>query len=117
MDGGAADGEDLHQLSDGVLAGGVYADQLRPLAGNQLGFLDAETAQLLREHHRAQLRARMKAGPGARSRELVMGKSCQFKPGGAGGARTHDRRIMRSTALCIVRTTCTDTTEPCRRWP
>ncbi len=24
---------------------------------------------------------------------------------------------MRSTALCIVRTTCTDTTEPCRRWP
>ena len=52
MDGGAADGEDLHQLSDGVLAGGVYADQLRPLAGGQLGFLDAETAQLLREHHR-----------------------------------------------------------------
>ena len=34
--------------------------------------------------------------------------------GGAGGARTHDRRIMRSTAPCIVRTTCTDTTEPCR---
>ena len=89
MDGGAADGEDLHQLGDGVLAGGVYADQLRPLAGSQLGFLDAETAQL---------RARMKAGPGARSRELVVGKSCQFKPGGAGRARTHDRRIMRSTA-------------------
>jgi hypothetical protein len=33
---------------------------------------------------------------------------------GAGGARTHDRRIMRTTAPCIVRTTCTDTTEPCR---
>jgi predicted nucleic acid-binding protein len=37
--------------------------------------------------------------------------------GGAGGARTHDRRIMRSMARRIVRTTCTDTTEPCRRWP
>ena len=36
---------------------------------------------------------------------------------GAGGARTHDRRIMRSTALCIVRTTCTNTTESCHRWP
>jgi hypothetical protein len=34
---------------------------------------------------------------------------------GAGGARTHDRRIMRSTAPRIVRTACTDTTEPCRR--
>jgi hypothetical protein len=56
MDGGAADGEDLHQLGDGVLAGGVYADQLRLPAGGQLGFLDAETAQLLREHHWAQLR-------------------------------------------------------------
>jgi hypothetical protein len=29
---------------------------------------------------------------------------------GAGGARTHDRRIMRTTATCTVRTTCTDTT-------
>jgi len=36
---------------------------------------------------------------------------------GAGGARTHDRRIMRSTATCTVRTTCTDTTEPCRWRP
>jgi len=36
---------------------------------------------------------------------------------GAGGARTHDRRIMRSLASCTVRNTCTDTTEPCRRWP
>ena len=36
--------------------------------------------------------------------------------GGAGGARTHDRRIMRSTAPCIVRTSCTDTTESCHRW-
>src|ERR1035438_4187375 len=36
--------------------------------------------------------------------------------GGAGGARTHDRRIMRSTAPCTVRASCTDATEPCRRW-
>jgi hypothetical protein len=36
--------------------------------------------------------------------------------GGAGGARTHDRRIMRSPARRIVRTTCTDATEPCRLW-
>jgi hypothetical protein len=27
------------------------------------------------------------------------------------------RRIMRSLASCTVRNTCTDTTEPCRRWP
>jgi hypothetical protein len=37
--------------------------------------------------------------------------------GGAGGARTHDRRIMRSTASCTMRASCTDDTEPCRRWP
>jgi hypothetical protein len=86
-------------------------------AGDRLVFLDAETAQLLREHHRAQLRARMKAGPGARSRELVMGESCQVKPGGAGGARTHDRRIMRSPAWRSWRATCMGTTESCRRWP
>ena len=34
--------------------------------------------------------------------------------GGAGGARTHDRRIMRSVASCIARASCRDTTEPCR---
>ena len=27
------------------------------------------------------------------------------------------RRIMRSTATCIMRASCTTTTEPCRRWP
>ena len=32
--------------------------------------------------------------------------------GGAGGARSHDRRIMRTTATCTARTSCTDTTEP-----
>jgi len=32
-------------------------------AGDRLVFLDAETADLLRAHHRTQLRARMKAGP------------------------------------------------------
>ena len=31
--------------------------------------------------------------------------------GGAGGARTHDRRIMRSTAPCGVRASCTDDTD------
>jgi hypothetical protein len=36
---------------------------------------------------------------------------------GAGGARTHDRRIMRSTASCTVGASCTDTAEPCRWWP
>src|SRR5580693_7823150 len=38
-------------------------------------------------------------------------------PSGAGGARTHDRRIMRTTAQRSRRSTCTDTTEPCHRWP
>ena len=43
--------------------------------------------------------------------------STGIKPaGGAGGARTHDRRIMRSTARCSGCATCTDTTESCRRW-
>ena len=37
--------------------------------------------------------------------------------GGAGGARTHDRRIMRSPARRSERANCTDTTEACRRWP
>ncbi len=37
--------------------------------------------------------------------------------GGAGGARTHDRRIMRTTARRSGRTTCTDTTESRRWWP
>ena len=36
---------------------------------------------------------------------------------GAGGARTHDRRIMRTTASCTMRTSCTDTTESCLRCP
>ena len=39
------------------------------------------------------------------------------EPCATGGARTHDRRIMRSTTPCIVSASCTDTTEPCRRWP
>jgi hypothetical protein len=34
----------------------------------------------------------------------------QFRLGGAGGARTHDRRIMRSTASCTMRPSCTDGT-------
>jgi hypothetical protein len=37
--------------------------------------------------------------------------------GGAGGARTHDRRIMRTAARRSGRSTCTDTTAPCHRWP
>jgi hypothetical protein len=35
----------------------------------------------------------------------------QVNPGGAGGARTHDRRIMRSTATCTKRANCTDATD------
>ncbi len=33
--------------------------------------------------------------------------------GGAGGARTHDRRIMRSTAPCNTHASCTDDTDHC----
>jgi hypothetical protein len=36
--------------------------------------------------------------------------------GGAGGARTHDRRIMRTSARRIGCTTCTGTTESRRQW-
>ena len=37
VDGGAADGEDLHQLGDRVVASGVHAGQLGLLAGSELG--------------------------------------------------------------------------------
>ena len=40
-------------------------------AGDRLVFLDAETADLLRAHHRAQLRARMKAGAAWQDHDLV----------------------------------------------
>jgi integrase len=40
-------------------------------AGDRLVFLDAETADLLRAHHKAQLRARMKAGPTWQGNDLV----------------------------------------------
>jgi hypothetical protein len=33
--------------------------------------------------------------------------------GGAGGARTHDRRIMRSTAPCTTHASCTDDADHC----
>jgi hypothetical protein len=39
----------------------------------------------------------------------------QLDAGGAGGARTHDRRIMRSLARRSGCAACTDTTEPCHR--
>jgi hypothetical protein len=173
-------------------------------------FLDAETADLLRAHHRTQLRARMKAGPAWQDNDLVFCQpdgrpwnpdhvskrfkklaaqagvpviklheggrhtgnslmrdagmdqevrmrevghagrdindrythvlnayilrpvilrpsnpenvpatrpqgadkraSPQFRLGGAGGTRTHGRRIMRSTAPCNERASCTDGT-------
>ena len=40
-------------------------------AGDRLVFLDAETADLLRAHHTAQLRARMKAGPAWQDNDLI----------------------------------------------
>jgi integrase len=40
-------------------------------AGDRLVFLDAETADLLRAHHRAQLRARMKAGAVWQDNDLI----------------------------------------------
>jgi hypothetical protein len=45
----------------------------------------------------------------------------QLKVCGAGGARTHDRRIMRTTVPCTVRASCTDGTglshrRHSRRW-
>lgn len=41
-------------------------------AGDRLVFLDAETANLLRAHHRAQLRTRMKAGPARQHNDLSL---------------------------------------------
>ena len=40
-------------------------------AGDRLVFLDVETADLLRAHHRAQLRARMQAGPAWQDNDLI----------------------------------------------
>jgi hypothetical protein len=39
--------------------------------GGPAGVLDAETADLLRMHHRAELRARMKAGPAWQDNDLI----------------------------------------------
>jgi hypothetical protein len=41
VDGGAADGEDFHEVGDGVFAGGVHAGELGLLAGGELGLLAA----------------------------------------------------------------------------
>lgn len=39
VDGGAADGEHLHEFGDGVLAACVHAHQLGLLAGGEFGLL------------------------------------------------------------------------------
>src|SRR5580704_19255402 len=44
VDGGAADGEDFHEVSDGVLTGVVHAGELGLLAGGELGLLASELA-------------------------------------------------------------------------
>jgi hypothetical protein len=47
----------------------------------------------------------------SRSKPKPSGKrQARLGLGGAGGARTHDRRIMRSVTLCIVCASCTDDT-------
>src|SRR5580658_482594 len=54
---------------------------------------------------------------GLRAGERIRPAGLPFTRGGAGGARTHDRRIIRTTARRSRRSTCTDTVEPCHRWP
>jgi len=96
-------------------------------AGDRLVFLDHDTAELLREHRKVQIKAPMAAGPAwqdndlrpsgpervpaAGSQEADNRASPQLRWGGAGGVRTRDRRIMRTTASCTVGTTCTDGTD------
>ncbi len=46
-------------------------DEAKTNAANRKVFLDADTAELLREHRRAQLKARMKAGEAWQDRDLV----------------------------------------------
>ena len=58
---------------------------------------------------------RRTSGP-ATVKSATLGESYQVRLGGAGGARTHDRRIMRTTARRSGCATCTDTTQPCHRW-
>ncbi len=54
------------------LGGKLYEEPAaKSKAGDRLVFLDAETADLLRAHHKAQLRARMKAGPAWQDNDLV----------------------------------------------
>jgi hypothetical protein len=50
------------------------------------------------------------AEPAGPNRTFLQVRVC-----GAGGARTHDRRIMRTTAPCTVCASCTDITRSCRR--
>jgi uncharacterized protein (DUF433 family) len=56
------------------------------------------------------------AAAAVQERELPLAQPA-CATGGAGGARTHDRRIMRSPARRCRRSTCTDTTQACHRWP
>src|SRR5262249_24992605 len=49
----------------------VHKDRPKNKGSNRLLFLDAETAGLVRDHRKAQLRARMKAGPDWQDNDLV----------------------------------------------
>jgi hypothetical protein len=69
----------------------------------------AASATILRPSGPESVPATQSQGPDNRA-------SPQLRLGGAGGARTHDRRIMRTTASGTVSASCTDTTEPCHRW-
>lgn len=53
------------------LGGTVIESTAKTKAGERLIFLDAETAGLLREHRRAQLRDRMQAGEAWQDHDLV----------------------------------------------
>ena len=48
-----------------------------------------------------------------RCRSTAIARSDIETAGGAGGARTHDRRIMRSTACCTTHAGCTDDGDHC----
>jgi integrase len=58
--------------------------------GDRLVFLDAETADLLRAHHKAQLRARMKAGPAWQDNDLIFCQADGRADRGAPGRRRAD---------------------------
>jgi integrase len=86
------------------LGGKLYEEATaKSKAGDRLVFLDHDTAELLREHCKAQIKARMAAGPAWQDNDLIF---CQADGGRGtpitcpGGSRSWPRRQACPSSSC-----------------